>query len=123
MKKKKTAKKTAKPKLWTSAKADKLFSLWVRARDGKCVRCGKTSNLQCSHFWSRQISATRYEPDNCVALCAGCHLYKWEIEKQGEYRDFMIWWLGDERYESLRRQSQSIVKRRDAIVKLMTWLA
>lgn len=109
-------------KLWTSAKADKEFSKFIRARDGSCKRCRKTENLQCSHFWNRQHSSTRYDPFNCVALCAGCHLYRWEVEKQGEYRDFMINWLTQSKYDELEKRARSIVKRSDAILACMQLL-
>ena len=80
-------KKKTKP--WKTYRADAKFSEWIRERDKKCLRCGTTENLTCSHFWSRSKSALRYEPDNCIALCAWkCHIYGWEKEKQGEYRDF-----------------------------------
>ena len=111
--------------IWSSAKADREFSLHIRARDGKCMRCGRKPpdiNLQCSHFWHRGHSATRYDPKNCIALCAGCHLYKWEVEKQGEYRDFMVRWLGQTEYDLLKKRAQSTVKRSDAILQLMKLL-
>ena len=86
------------PKIWSTDKADTMFSIYIRNRDGRCMRCGKTADrtqLSCSHFWPRQHSATRYDPENCVALCwVPCHKYNWEKEKQGEYRDFMLVWLG-----------------------------
>lgn len=109
-------------KIWSTAKADKEFSKWIRERDGKCLHCGKTTNLQCSHFWSRKHSSTRYDTENCVALCAGCHLYKFENEKQGIYRDFMIRRLGQEGYDKLERRRHTTVSRKDVIQNLMAWL-
>lgn len=108
-------------KIWTSKKADTLFSLWVRARDGRCMRCGKTENLQNSHFWHRGHSAGRYDPDNCIALCSGCHLYHWEVEKQGDYRTFMVEWLGKERYKMLEYKIRHGQQRQDAIKEFMEW--
>lgn len=106
-----------KKKAWSTDKADKEFSKWIRARDGKCLRCGTIENLTNSHFWTRKNSALRYEPDNCITLCAWkCHIYGWEKEKQGAYRDFMIERLGMERYEELRKIFyQSKMTRREAI--------
>ena len=108
-----------KVKTWTTEKADRIFSRWIRDRDKRCMRCGKTENLQCSHFWSRRHSSVRYDPKNCVAACAGCHLYHWEVEKQGHYRDFMIQWLGQEEYDALMRRAQGSKKRTDAIRECM----
>lgn len=62
--------------------ADILFSKYIRAKaKGKCERCGKVceidgeriGQLECSHYFSRRINATRYDPENCYALCSGCH--------------------------------------------------
>ena len=115
-------------KLWSTAKADKLFSLWIRERDGwKCQRCGKnfstnTSQLHTSHFWGRGHSATRYSKENCVAACYSCHYWKWEKEKQGEYRDFMLRLLGKKNYAVLERKAHTTVQRKEAIKELMGWL-
>ncbi len=107
--------------VWSTARADKEFSLWVRKRDGKCKRCGKIENLQCSHYWSRMHSATRYDPKNCIALCAGCHLYHWEIEKQGDYQEFMKKWLGEKEYQALKKRAHSTKPRKEAIKEFMKW--
>lgn len=110
-------------KIWSSTTADTEFSKWVRARDGRCVRCGTTNNLTCSHFWVRQHSATRYDPDNCVALCwMPCHKYHWEKEKQGAYKDFMLVWLGKKKYKALEERSKTTYPRSDAIIDCMKLL-
>lgn len=111
-------------KLWSSGKADIEFSKWIRTRDGKCLRCGTTENLSNSHFWSREKSALRYEPDNCITLCLWkCHIYGWEKEKQGAYRDFMIGRLGVKRYKELEViYYQSKVTRKEAIISCMKLL-
>lgn len=49
--------------------------------------------LHCSHFHGRGKWATRFDPDNCFALCYGCHSHvgahpakhqEFYIEKNGE---------------------------------------
>ncbi len=61
--------------------ADKHFSLYIRSKAGwRCERCGTqytppTTSLQCSHFQGRAKLATRFDPDNAFAHCAGCHRY------------------------------------------------
>jgi hypothetical protein len=89
---------------------DKVFSKYIRERDKKCVRCGKTTGLTCSHFWSRKHLATRYDEDNCDALCFPCHLFHWEKEKQGAYLDYMKRKLGVQRYDVLEYKAHSITK-------------
>lgn len=111
--------KGKKPKPLTSKKVDALFSLAIRARDNVCVRCGSSKNLTNSHFWSRTHSATRYDPENCDTLCwLPCH-YTWEHEKHGDYRDFKIKQLGQERYDALERRARSTVKRSVAIAECL----
>jgi len=105
------------------SKADEEFSKYIRARDGKCVRCGTVKNLTCSHFWARQHKATRYDPKNCVTLCwMPCHKYHWEKEKQGEYMDFMIQWLGPAGYMELEQRARSTKPLADAILECMQLL-
>lgn len=54
-------------------KADRLFSLVVRAR-GECAACHATEDLQCAHIRSRRFSWTRTLEANAVCLCRSCHM-------------------------------------------------
>lgn len=56
-------------------KADELFSQYVRARDGRCVMCGKTNALQCAHIIGRMNHRLRYDPQNAITLCYACHIH------------------------------------------------
>lgn len=58
---------------WLVAELDRLTSLIVRRRDGRCVTCGSAQGLQCSHFYSRRYLAIRFDLRNCNAMCAGCN--------------------------------------------------
>lgn len=69
--------KTPRQKIIT--KLDKLFSQKVRSK-GFCERCGKESNLQCAHIYSRRNKRLRWDFENALCLCAGCHLYWWHLE-------------------------------------------
>ena len=71
------------------AEADRRFSLFIRQRDGKCLRCGKTEGLQCAHICSRRYLSVRWFEWNARALCLGCH--KWETEQPLAAED---WWAG-----------------------------
>lgn len=85
--------------------ADKIFSKYIRVRDGRCVRCKREGEydkqglqikgLQNSHFWGRKNESTRFDPENCDSLCYGCHQYfhgnpyehvKWKKKRIGEER-------------------------------------
>lgn len=117
--------KKKKSKVWTTRTADTKFSIWIRSRDGnKCLRCGTIEQLTNSHFWARNKSALRYEPDNCITLCLWkCHIYGWEKEKQGAYRDFMVARLGQKRYDELKEiYYKSTMNRRQAILACMKLL-
>ena len=114
-----------KRKLTSTTKADTLFSKFIRNRDGKCVRCGRTENLQCSHFWPRGRSSVRYDPLNCDTLCYACHygnINGWERAKQGEYRDFKLEQLGKIGYIQLEIRANTFMKRADAIKQFETTL-
>lgn len=115
--------KLKKSGIWTLKKADEEFSKYIRKRDKKCKRCGTKNNLTCSHFWGRQHKGTRFDPDNCVAVCwMPCHKYYWEKEKQGQYRDFMLNWLGPARYELLRMKANGTYPQSRAIMDCMKLL-
>lgn len=58
---------------WLIAELDKYTSLIVRRRDRRCVTCGKTKGLQCSHFYSRRHLAVRFDLRNCNAMCSACN--------------------------------------------------
>lgn len=68
---------TARPKPGSrraiKAELDRLTSLIVRARDGRCVTCGTTEGLTCSHYFKRRFLATRWSLTNCHAQCAPCN--------------------------------------------------
>ena len=61
--------------------ADSWFSKCIRERAGwKCERCGaqhekNSQGLHCSHYYGRGSWGVRFDPDNCEALCYGCHSY------------------------------------------------
>lgn len=83
------------------AEADRLFSLVIRARDGKCRRCLRSDvALQCHHLIPRVYRKVRYEPDNAAALCYGCH--KFLTHRPLENDDFVIELIGEKRYLELR---------------------
>ena len=105
-------------KIWTTSRADREFSKMIRERDGRCLKCGREDMLDCSHFWTRKYSSTRYNFNNCIALCRGCH-FKWEIEKQGEYMDFMVKLLGRKKYKVLEKRAHTLMQRKNAIIDLM----
>ena len=102
-------------------KHDKVFSDFIRHRDRwTCQRCRKVKNpmspssrkgLHCSHFYGRSTYATRFDSDNCVALCYGCHRYLGS--HPAEHLEFITNHLGAERFRELTKRRNMKVKRRD----------
>jgi len=115
-----------KEKIWSLTNADKKFSEFIRGRDKKCFRCGSKKNqLQNSHYWARQYNSTRFEPLNCIALCAWCHTLApdcWQDDRNHEYERFMMKRLGIKGFEALKKQHLVQIKRRDAILGVMKLL-
>lgn len=90
------------------AQADKFFSQYIRARDGRCLaqastNCTETVYLQCAHLISRSYQATRVNPSNAVALCVSCH--KLFSHRPIEWELWVRETFGDERWDSLVRQA------------------
>lgn len=110
---------------------DKIFSTYIRKRDGKCVYCGSSYNLQCSHYHGRRKESVRFDPENCDTLCAKCHKLL-ENEKgwtsgivDGKsvnlprfYTAFKIKQLGQQRFDALTARATKSEKKD----KVMTML-
>jgi hypothetical protein len=72
-----------------TAELDKVFSLYIRKRDGnRCVMCGSTHRVQCGHLFSRVAYSTRWSETNCFAQCASDN-YRHEFQPQ----HFNAWFL------------------------------
>jgi hypothetical protein len=116
----KAAKKRSRNGIWSTKTADQYFSKYIRERDGKCLKCGITESLSCSHYFGRRRSATRFDTDNCITLCFGpnsnqCH-EEWEGPKN-EYTQFMIDRLGQEKFIELSLKAGMYKERREAVAE------
>lgn len=60
--------------------ADRVFSLWIRERDGgTCFTCGKKDDpkyMQAGHFISRSHNVLRFDERNVACQCVGCNIFK-----------------------------------------------
>lgn len=114
--------KVFKQKIWNLKYTDNKFSLHIRARDGKCMRCGSADkSLDNSHYWRRDMKGTRFDPNNCIALCRECHTI-WERQQNPEYKAWMIRWLGEEEYQAVEHRARSYKHQRTAITECMNLL-
>ncbi len=86
--------------------ADRVFAEDVR-RVGHCERCGKTTDLQCSHFISRRYLGTRWVRLNAECLCVGCH--KFLTERPIEARDRARELLGATVYDELEDRARRFI--------------
>ncbi len=86
---------------------DALFSQFIRMRAIQrvhgCERCLKWKadykQLECSHFYGRGRKSVRWDEDNSVGLCFGCHTYF-----TGQPREHIEWFekhIGKEATEML----------------------
>lgn len=101
--------------------SDRVFSQYIRLRDGKCMRCkspvrtngkGLPVSHQCSHYFGRARENTRFDPENCDTLCGGCHRI-WGSDDREAYREFKIEQLGEKGFADLRLRSNMYKKRDD----------
>jgi len=111
-KKKDSVKKIRESKdSFLNKKLDELWSKAVRAK-GYCELCGRKPPevvLHAHHIYSRTHRSTRYDLDNSVCLCMGCHLYTAHKSVQ-EFSDWICEKLGSEKLDALRKKAHTIVK-------------
>ena len=98
-------------------KIDKLDRLWgrvIKARDNfTCQRCGGFypqggKGIQAAHVISRRHANTRHDILNGICLDTGCHLHF--HAHPFEFVEFVKKWLGEHKYEELRKKSLSTKK-------------
>lgn len=61
--------------------------------------------------------SVRFDPDNCIALCHGCHRY-WEKEDREGYREYMLKRLGQFQFDRLTLKARMKVKRDEKLAQL-----
>lgn len=104
---------------------DVKFSKIIRTRDEwRCQRCHKqfhppTQGLHCSHFHGRAKLSTRYDLDNCVALCYGCHAFF--TANPLLHTEWFQHRLGQERFDRLHIRARTLARSFDWQV-LNIWL-
>lgn len=111
--KKKKHDKWIKSRGITRVKVDKLWSEKVRSV-GRCEYCGKTTNLQAHHIYSRRNEATRFDVNNGVCLCAGCHTMSSVFSAHKTPLEFVQWLIkykGQAYLDDLKVKAHSIEKK------------
>lgn len=92
-------------------KLDQVCSQIVRKRDKRCVICGSTKNLQCSHLIKRGRLSVRFDitdTHNLHTNCASCNY------RHNNYPEFYTSWYldkyGQDEYNRLLDKSQMLWK-------------
>jgi len=88
---------------------DSVHSRYIRYRDGRCVTCGTTQALTCSHLFGRARLNTRWdtEPDgNCHAQCAMCNQQHSDTGTAA-YVGWYVDKFGEAAFERLRRRANT----------------
>lgn len=107
-------------------KVDTLFSNQVRERaNWKFESCHKDyrnnrQGLHCSHYFGRGRENTRFDFDNCMALCMYCHLQLGHGDRREEYTELMIKRLGNKGFKNLKIRAYQFKKKDDKLISL--WL-
>jgi len=95
-------------------KLDIVWSEAIKVRAGyKCEHCGKTTNLNSHHIFTRLRKSTRWELDNGICLCVGCHMFssKFSAHKTGvEFTHWLEEKKGKKWVETLQRMSNEIYR-------------
>lgn len=98
------------------AKADRVFSEYVRKRDSKngyfvCISCGRIlpyEQADCGHYINRIHMATRYSEINCNAQCRKCN--RFDEGNMSGYRQGLIKKYGEQRVLLLEMQKNDTKK-------------
>ena len=87
-----------------------MFSLYIRKRDKRCVTCGSTDRLQCSHVERSVRQATRFMEGNAFAQCARCHVFH-HNQSETPLRDYQLQKIGPTGVQMMYSLSRTICKR------------
>jgi len=84
---------------------DRVFSLYIRKRDPKCVCCGRPTEV-CGHFIPRGKLATRWDDDNCFGFCSDCNGLEQQTRTDPRWREIHVSIIG----EALRGELESFAR-------------
>lgn len=101
-----------KLKKWHAPRAkkalDKLWSIYVRTRDGRCTFCQKKGGkLDANHIMSRRHLSTRWDVKNGNSLCFTCHRRFHDDPHWGVVK--CQWLIGLDAYERLAIKATAIM--------------
>lgn len=71
-------------------KADDLWSKVVR-QVWACAVCWKKEHLNAHHIFTRHNKSTRWDLDNGICLCSGCHVFSDTFSAHKTPTEFTYW--------------------------------
>jgi len=106
-------------------KTDTLFRKFLLLRDEyTCQRCRRQyqpdncRGLQVSHYWGRSRENTRFDEENCILLCWGCHQLWGHGDLRVAYESYMRAKLGEDGFDLLEARAYTYKKRDDKLDEL-----
>ena len=94
------AKKPERQKL--DAQCLELWSKCIRTKQRVCRNCGSDYRLQAHHIVQRTYKLSRYNTQNGLCLCAGCHFTE-KIDPE-RFRSMIIGIIGEETYIAMQNK-------------------
>ena len=88
-------------------KLDKKWSEKIRKRDPKCRKCKKNKSRHAAHIFSRRNKATRWDLDNGLGMCGGCHIF-WGHHCPVEFTEWVKKEIGVKKFNQLKKKSETI---------------
>lgn len=99
--------KTKKQRL--KEKADKLMQQYYLKLRPRCLVCGKPTSCQHHYFPKSMAAILRYDEENLIPLCAGCHL-RLHSASDPNINKIIVERMGVEWHERLNKKRQQIFK-------------
>lgn len=115
---------TKKPRLKSISalkkEADKLWSRIIHEKwNETCAVCGSHERPQAHHFRSRRFTATRWNTDNGILLCSGCHYGRAHKDYEWIRREFIAI-HGVKMVDRLWNESHKLIKiNREYLTKII----
>lgn len=99
--------KTKTRKKVSEATLKKLRMQAVMARDGGCLKCGRTDTCAPSHIYPQgKYQRMKWELDNMIALCYMHHIHWWHKHPL-EAAEWIKTALPKERLDKLKKMAQN----------------
>lgn len=125
-------KKPAKIQGWCEShaerEADRLFSLWVRRRDGRCTAAEVLTETECrgipqaAHIEGRRKQSVRFDPANVHQLCSAHHVVVDQHASHAAKARWAISLLGPDGYHELIERAAVTLPRAVAVERALSWL-